>query len=130
LIVMPPAGSDSGMRNAGLTAQLWNWNRAVDLGVVFDSSSGFTLPNGLVHAPDAAWVAKGRREALAPAQRTTFAPICPDFVAELRSRTDPLAELQDKMAEYVANGARLGWLLDPGSRQAYVYRPGENPRRL
>src|SRR4051794_20973562 len=66
LIVMPPAGSDSGMRNAGLTAQLWNWNRAVDLGVVFDSSSGFTLPNGLVHAPDAAWVARPRWEALAP----------------------------------------------------------------
>jgi Uma2 family endonuclease len=123
LIVMPPAGSDSGMRNAGLTAQLWNWNRAIGLGVVFDSSGGFTLPNGLVHAPDAAWVAKPRWEALAPEQRAKFAPICPDFVAELRSPSDRKRDVRLQIREFLEQGARLGWLIDPKDGTVEIHRP-------
>jgi Uma2 family endonuclease len=124
LIVMPPAGADSGMRNAGLTAQLWNWNRAADLGVVFDSSSGFTLPNGLVHAPDAAWVSAPRWEALAPEQREKFAPICPDFVAELRSPSDRKREVRDRIREFLDQGTRLTWLIDPKDGTVEIHRPG------
>jgi Uma2 family endonuclease len=124
LIVMAPAGSDTGSRNASLTTRLWNWNDARRLGVVFDSSSGFTLPNGFVHAPDTAWIGNDRWKALAPDQRRKFAPICPDFVAELMSPSDSRTETRDKMREFLDQGARLGWLIDPGRVEVDVYRPG------
>jgi Uma2 family endonuclease len=125
LIAMAPAGSETGFHNAGLTARLWNWNDANGLGVVFDSSAGFTLPNGFVHAPDAAWIARDRWDALAPEERKKFAPICPDFVAELMSPSDTRHDTRDKLLEFLNQGVRLGWLLDPKAVEVEVYRPGQ-----
>jgi Uma2 family endonuclease len=120
---MSPTGSETGLRNTQLTGQLWWWNEQQGLGEVFDSSTGFRLPNGADRSPDASWVAKDRWLALTPAQRRRFAPLCPDFVAELRLPSDDLASLQAKMREYVANGARLGWLIDTGMQRVEIYRP-------
>ncbi|MFN8472931.1 MAG: Uma2 family endonuclease [Anaerolineae bacterium] len=123
IIIMPPAGSNSSDRNADLTMQLRAWALAEGSGKAYDSSGGFRLPDGAIRSPDASWVLKSRVEHLTTREREGFAPLCPDFVAELRSPTDALETLQDKMAEYIANGARLGWLLDPFDRCVYVYRP-------
>ncbi|MEG3970619.1 Uma2 family endonuclease [Microcoleus sp. T2B6] len=136
LIIMPPTGSETSRRNADLTSQLRVWNRETKLGVVFDSSGGFTLPNGADRSPDASWVKKERWDALTPEQKDSFAPLCPDFVVELRSRTDSLKKLQEKMQEYIENGAKLGWLIDRQNRRVEIYRPGqdveiiENPATL
>lgn len=127
LIVMPPASSDSGRRNFSLTAQLAAWSRNDGTGVGFDSSAGFRLPNGATRSPDASWVKRDRWLALTDDQRQAFATLTPDFVAELRSKTDSLADLRSKMREYIDNGARLGWLVDPMARRVEVYRPGEEP---
>ena len=123
MLLMPPTGIETGGSNAGITAQIWNWTRQDGTGVAFDSSAGFTLPNGAVRSPDASWVARSRLDLLTREQRRRFAPICPDFVLELRSPSDALADLHAKLAEYLANGARLGWLLDPEARRVFVYRP-------
>ncbi|PSO49670.1 MAG: hypothetical protein BRC33_06000 [Cyanobacteria bacterium SW_9_44_58] len=123
LIAMSPTGSESGRQNLGLSAQLWFWNQQTGLGVAFDSSTGFTLPNGAIRAPDAAWLKKERWETLSLEQRRRFAPICPDFVIELRSPTDELETLKIKLQEYIDNGAKLGWLIDAETRQVYIYRP-------
>ena len=125
LIVMPPAGSITGNRNADIVGQLWWWNRQTKLGVVFDSSTGFQLPNGADRSPDAAWIRQERWEALTSEERETFAPICPDFVVELRSRNDPMESLRIKMKDYRENGASLGWLIDRKNRKVEVYRQGE-----
>lgn len=127
LIVMPPASSDSGRRNFSLTAQLAAWSRSDGTGVGFDSSAGFRLPNGATRSPDAAWIERGRWLALSDDERQTFAPLTPDFVVELRSKTDSLGVLRAKMREYIDNGARLGWLIDPPARSVEVYRPGQEP---
>lgn len=124
LIVMPPAGSESSRQNLSLSAQLWQWNQQTKLGVTFDSSAGFTLPNGAIRSPDAAWIEKTRWERLTPEQQRKFAPLCPDFV-ELKSPSDDLPPLQAKLQEYIDNGAQLGWLIDPDGQQVYVYRPGQ-----
>ena len=124
LLIMPPTGSDTGNRNAKLNQQLANWTDADGTGIEFDSSSGFTLPNGAKVSPDAAWVKLERWNALTPEQQKTFAPICPDFVVELRSASDNLTPLKTKMQEYIDNGALLGWLIDRKKRQVYIYRPG------
>ncbi|MEG4623930.1 Uma2 family endonuclease [Microcoleus sp. w1-18aA5] len=136
LIIMPPTGSETSRRNADLTSQLRVWNHETKLGVVFDSSGGFTLPNGADRSPDASWVKKERWDALTPEQKDSFAPLCPDFVVELRSRTDSLKKLQEKMQEYIDNGAKLGWLIDRQNQRVEIYRPGQdveiiqNPRTL
>jgi len=130
LIVMAPAGMDGSRRNLTLAARIWNWNDASGLGEAFDSSSGFTLPNGSVRAADAAWIARARWEAVPADERLRFARIAPDFVAELRSPGDGLKELQAKMAEYVAQGVRLGWLIDPTTQAVEIYRPGRQPETL
>ena len=136
LIIMPPTGSGSGNRNARITQQLMNWADRDGTGVGFDSSTGFTLPNGAKRSPDAAWILLERWNTLTPEQQEGFAPICPDFVVELRSPSDNLTELQAKMQEYIENGIRLGWLIDRPQRSVYVYRPGtaveilENPETL
>jgi len=124
LIIMSPAGGEASNRNAGLTAQTWIWNEQNKLGKVFDSSTGFKLPNGANRAPDASWVILERWNALTSEQKKKFPPICPDFVVELMSPSDSLKETQDKMKEYRDNGARLGWLLNRKSRQVEIYRPG------
>lgn len=125
LLIMPPAGSDTGRRNADITFQLQAWNRQSNLGVVFDSSAGFKLPNGSDRSPDASWVKRERWEALTPEQQETFAPLSPDFVVELRSPSDSLKALQTKMQEYMDNGVRLGWLIDRKNQRVEIYRQGQ-----
>lgn len=131
LIIMSPTGSETGRRNSGLNFQLTAWNIQNNLGVVFDSSSGFKLPDGSDISPDSAWVRRDRWDALTPEQKEKFAPICPDFVVELReaklsrreSASDSLEKLRAKMKVYTKNGAKLGWLLDRKNRQVEISRP-------
>ena len=126
LEILPPTFPTTGNQNARITARVTIWAEEDGTGVAFDSNSGFTLPNGAVRAPDASWILKSRIEGLTDAQRQGFWPISPDFVIELRSSSDTLAGIQRKMEEYMANGVRLGWLIDPlgDSQRVYVYRPG------
>jgi Uma2 family endonuclease len=123
LVIMPPTGGETGRTNFKLTQVFGNWVDADGTGVGFDSSTGFTLPNGAKRSPDLAWVTRERWEALTPQQRRQFPPLCPDFVLELRSSSDALATVQAKMHEYLDNGARLGWLIDPIEKKVYIYRP-------
>ncbi|PLZ98475.1 hypothetical protein CEN50_11135 [Fischerella thermalis CCMEE 5268] len=122
LILMPPTGSDTGKRNTDIVGQVWLWNRQNKLGVVFDSSTGFHLPNGADRSPDAAWIKLERWEKLTKEEQETFAPICPDFVVELRSPSDSIETLRDKMKEYMENGAKLGWLIDRKNSKVEIYR--------
>jgi Uma2 family endonuclease len=123
LIVMSPAGGKSSRRNAALVAQLFVWAKKDGTGTVFDSSGGFSLPNGAVRAPDACWVSNEQLAKLTDEELEAFPPLCPEFVIELRSATDPLKTLQEKMKEYLANGTKLGWLLDAKTKNVYVYTP-------
>ncbi|MFE1744181.1 Uma2 family endonuclease [Coleofasciculus sp. H7-2] len=124
LVVMSPTGSETGERNFSLNGQLWVWVKQDGTGKGFDSSTGFTLPNGAKISPDAAWIRLERWDALSKEQQKKFAPISPDFVVELRSQSDRLKDLQEKMQEYIDNGVRLGWLIDRIQRKIYIYRPG------
>ncbi|MBD2327124.1 Uma2 family endonuclease [Alkalinema sp. FACHB-956] len=124
LIVMSPVGGDSGNREADYIIDLGVWNRQTKLGKVFSSSTLFKLPGGGDRSPDAAWVELSRWQALTPEQRQKFPPIAPDFVIELRSRTDDVGLLREKMAEYLASGVRLGWLINPQEQQVEIYRLG------
>ena len=126
LIIMPPTGGETSWRNSKINFALVNWARHDDIGVVFDSSGGFILPNGAMRSPDAAWVRRSRLEKLTPEQKRKFIPLCPDFVVELRSPTDSLRALQAKMQEYITNGAALGWLIDPIARRVSIYRPDKS----
>ena len=130
LIVMPPTGGETGNRNAKLTIRLGNWAEADGTGITFDSSTGFKLPNGANRSPDAAWILLTRWETLTPEQRCRFPPIAPDFVIELRSDTDSLTTTQSKMEEYIDNGVRLGWLLNPQDQQVEIYRQGQDKEVL
>lgn len=130
IIVIPPVFADTGNRNGRVLGQLYVWSEADGTGEVFDSSSGFTLPNGATRSPDAAWILSARWNALQPEQQASFAPIAPDFVIELRSSSDTLASLQEKMEEYIANGVRLGLLIDRKNRQVHIYRPDRPPEIL
>jgi Uma2 family endonuclease len=130
LVVMSPTGGESGHRNADLTIDLGLWNRQTELGITFDSSTGFKLPNGADRSPDAAWVRRERWQALSPQQRRKFPPLAPDFLIELRSATDELEPLQQKMQEYMDNGVQLGWLINPQQRQVEVYRQGQPKETL
>ena len=121
--IMPPAGGETSARNLGIGTQLWGWADANGSGVAFDSSAGFELPDGSVRSPDAAWVQRDRLARLTADQKRRFLPLCPDFVIELCSPSDPLAAVQRKMEAYRANGVRLGWLVDPDRRRVAVYRP-------
>lgn len=122
LIVMSPTGSETGNRNLDIEGQLWLWNRQTKLGVAFNSSSGFHLPNGADRSPDASWVKLARWEALTREEQEGFAPLCPDFVVELRSKSDNVEPLREKMREYRSNGASLGWLIDRKNRKVEIYR--------
>jgi len=127
VIIMPPTFSWTGKQNSGLNAQLWNWNDKAGLGIVFDSSTGFTLPNGAVRSPDGSWVSNERWEALTEIQqREEFSPISPDFIVELRSSSDSLKKLREKMQEYIDNEVRLGWLIDFTTKQVWIYRQGQD----
>lgn len=129
-LVVTPTASNSGRRNAELLRRLGNWNAEAGLGEVFDSNTGFRLPDGSVLSPDASWIVRSRWNALPSEERETYAPLCPDAVFELRSRTDSLTELQAKMQAYIRNGARLGLLVDPFDRIVELYRPGMEPVRV
>ncbi|MCF2145839.1 Uma2 family endonuclease [Desmonostoc muscorum LEGE 12446] len=123
LIIVPPVGGESGNQEADLITDLNIWNRQTKLGIVFSSSTIFRLPNGAKRSPDAAWVQLSRWEALTPEQRQKFPPLMPDFLIELRSQSDRLKTLQEKMQEYIENGLRLGWLINPQDGQVEIYRP-------
>ncbi len=122
IAVMTPAGGETGARGLSLAAALHRWAEADGTGVAFDSSAGFELPNGAVRAPDAAWVPRNRLARLSPEEKERFLPLCPDFVIELLSPSDSRAAARRKMEEYCANGARLGWLIDPARREVAIYR--------
>ncbi len=134
--IMAPTGGETGWRNARLNALLSLWADQEGHGAVFDSSTGFILPNGAIRSPDASWVRKSRLAALTQRQKQRFLPLCPDFVIELRSPSDGLSALQAKTREYIENGAGLGWLIDPGERRVYVHHPDramsvlDNPETL
>lgn len=125
LIVMPPTGGGTGKRNIKISTQLEIWSSQNNLGVTFDSSTGFKLPNGATRSPDASWVSKERWESLTLQQQEQFPPLCPDFVVELRSPSDALADIRLKMQEYLVNGSRLGWLIDPQTQQVEIYRTNQ-----
>jgi len=123
VIIMPPTGGETGRLNFELIGVFREWVKTDGTGLGFDSSTGFTLPNGAERSPDLAWVRLSRWNALSEEQRKKFPPLCPDFVVELRSPSDSLSGLQEKMQEYIQNGAELGWLIDPVEKKVYVYRP-------
>ena len=125
LIVMTPAGGETGDKNSDIIADLKIWTRQDGRGRSFDSNTGFTLPDGSMRAPDAAWIAGSRWNALSKEERSRFAPLCPDFIIELRSPSDALPELQAKMEQWIANGAQLAWLIDPIEQAVSIYRPGQ-----
>jgi Uma2 family endonuclease len=124
LVIVAPVGGESGSQEASLIAKVVFWNEQTELGVVFSSSTIFSLPAGGDRSPDVAWVSLERWELLSEAERVGFPPICPDFVIELRSRTDRLKPLQEKMQEYLHSGLRLGWLINPQGSQVEIYRIG------
>ncbi len=130
LIVMPPTGGETGNRNIELAFQLQAWSRQNNLGVAFDSSTMFQLPNGAYRSPDAAWILLKRWEALTLEEREAFPPLCPDFVVELRSPSDSLKAAQNKMQEYMDNGTRLGWLINPKGQQVEIYLQGQEKEVL
>lgn len=127
---MPPTGGLTGDRNADITFQLRAWNRQTRQGKSFDSSTGFQLPNGATRSPDASWMTIERWETLTSSEQERFVPLCPDFVVELRSASDALAPLQAKLQEYIENGARLGWLIDPKQQTVEIYRPNQVVERV
>lgn len=122
IIPIGQTGGETGIRNSRLIFTLFGWNETTNLGFVYDSSTGFRLPNGAVCSPDAAWVATERYNALTPDERRKFPPLCPDFLVELVSESDSQKDTENKMAEYMANGCRLGWLIDPKTQTTKVYR--------
>ena len=130
LIIMPPVGGISGNREADLITEVNIWNRKTKLGKVFSSSTIFRFPNGGDRSPDVAWVKRERWESLTEEQQEKFPPICPDFVIELRSRTDSVKALQNKMQEYLDSGLRLGWLINPQDEEVEVYRPSKSMKLI
>ncbi len=130
IVIMPPAGFETGYRNSELSAQLRIWAKADGRGKAFDSNTGYLLPSGAALSPDASWVANSRIARLTRKQKEKFPRLCPDFIAELTSPSDRLKRVQEKMREWIENGVQLGWLLDADKRTAYIYRPGREPEIL
>ena len=136
LIIMSPTGGETSNRNIEISYQLQGWSRQNKLGIAFDSSGGFKLPNNADKSPDAAWIPLEKWNNLSTEERQGFIPLCPDFVIELRSKSDSLKSLQTKMQEYLENGTQLGWLINRHDRQVEIYRQGqaveilENPSQL
>ncbi len=122
IIFLPPTGTETGQYNFELAVEIGIWNRHTQLGYAFDSSTGFKLPNSAVRSPDVSWVRKERMDALSDEDRQEFALLCPDFVVELRSASDELKPLKERMEEYRDNGVRLGWLIDRAGKQVFIYR--------
>ncbi len=123
ILIMPPTHTATGGKNASIFGEIYLWNKKLKLGKMFDSSTGFTLPNTAMRAPDVSWIEKSRWESLSESEKNDFSAICPDFVLELRSTSDSLISVREKMEEYIANGCRLGWLVDAIKKQTLVYQP-------
>ncbi|MBD2141946.1 Uma2 family endonuclease [Anabaena sp. FACHB-1250] len=136
LFIMSPTDSETGQRNFNLIGELGIWTKQDGTGVGFGSSGGFTLPNGAVRSPDAAWIKRTKWEIIPADKRKKFALICPEFVVELRSENDSLSTLKEKMQEYIDNGTQLAWLIDRKQRKVFIYRPNcgvaelDNPQTL
>ncbi len=130
ILIMSPTGGRGSSQNLQITMHLALWAERDGTGVAFDSNGGFTLPNNAMRSPDAAWVARDRLASFTEEEKGKFLPLCPDFVIELRSRTDRLDDQKQKMEEYISNGARLGWLIEPFERHVFVYRPGRPTQQL
>ncbi len=130
LVIMPPPGGKIGIRNFSLIVAFGNWAEKNGTGISFDSSTVFKLQNGTKRSPDLAWIKNERWEGLTDEEQEKFPPLCPDFVVDVRSCTDLLVTLQEKMREYIENGAQLGWLIDPSEKKVYVYRQGEEAKVL
>lgn len=130
IIIMPPTGGETGKRNTDLIVQLSLWNRQTKLGEVFDSSTGYTLPNGANRSPDVSWIKQERWDSLTPEQKQKFIPLAPDFALELMSPSDYLSDVKTKMKEYLDNGVRLGWLINPKAKQVEIYRLGQDVELL
>lgn len=130
IIFMPPAGSDSSLKCSEVHFQLMLWNRQHQPGYVFESSAGFTLPDGSVRSPDVSWVPKAAYDVLTEEQRLRFPPVCPTFVVEVRSPSDGLTPLRRKMEIYLENGVEVGFLLDPSAETATIYRRGQEPEKV
>ncbi|MDZ4875896.1 MAG: hypothetical protein CLLPBCKN_005316 [Chroococcidiopsis cubana SAG 39.79] len=129
IIIMPPTGWGTGNRNIKLSTRLELWAKRDNISIAFDSSTGFILPNKAIRSPDAAWVRRDRIEAINP-NPDKFLPLAPDFVVELMSASDLLEDLQAKMREYIENGVRLGWLIDPKQQYVEIYRQGREVEAL
>ena len=127
ILVMTPAGGRTGKKNSDLIIDLGIWARADGRGFVFESNTGFTLPDGSMRSPDAAWIERTRWDALSEEDQERYSPICPDFIIELRSQSDSLPEFEEKMEQWIANGAKLAWLIDPERQVVALYRPGDQP---
>lgn len=125
LIIMPPTSPEAGWKNSELTTEVSIWSRKDKTGIVFDSSTMFTLPNKAKRSPDVSWMTKEKYNSLSKNEKQTFAKIVPDFVIELRSPTDNLKPIQNKMKEYIENGVKLGWLIDPNEKKVHIYRGNE-----
>jgi Uma2 family endonuclease len=130
IVVMSPAGFGTGRINSRITRCLDEWAEADGRGAVTDSNAGYALPDGSVRAPDAAWISMRRLESLSEEQKTGFPPVCPDFIIELRSPSDKLPDLQEKMKQWIANGVEVGWLIDPKEKAVTIYRPGDQTEHL
>ncbi len=125
LIMMPPSGGESSHQSSIVGGRLFAWSEQDGTGMTFDANGGYDLPNGATRAPDASWLLRARWDALTPEQRRKFLPLCPDFLVEVLSPTDSLAETRQKMQEYIQTGARLAWLINPRRKQVEIYRPGQ-----
>ena len=125
ILIMAPTGGNTGKTNKNVLFELEVWNRKHKLGETFDSSTGFILPNGATRSPDASWIEQSRWDALSAEEQEIFPPLCPDFIAELMSKTDSLKLAQAKMDEWMENGCRLGWLFRPKTEEAFIYRPNQ-----
>ena len=130
ILIMSPTGARGSHQNLELSGQLYNWAKSDGSGVAFDSNGGFTLPNNAMRSPDAAWVDRDRLAMFTEEEKEKFLPLCPDFVIELRSRSDRLADQKRKMEEYISNGALLGWLIEPQERKVFIYRPNQVIQQL
>ncbi len=130
LFIMSPTTSETGNHNAEIIYQLANWNRKDKPGYVFDSNAGFTLPNGAMRSPDASWIEKSKWEKLSEKEKESFAHICPDFIIELKSKSDSLKNLQEKMEEWMNNGCLLGWLIDFADKKIHIYKPEKEIQKV
>ncbi len=130
LVIQLPVGSEGGSKESIIIINLGIWNKKYKMGKVFSSSTGFTLSNGAMRSPDVSFISHERWKALSKGDRKKFAPICPDFIVELRSESDRIEDLKEKMIEWMDNGCRLAWLIDPIEEKAYIYRPDKDTERI